>query len=337
MPRAARLTTALLLAAVLITITPASAQDAATTAEPAASLPAVSFKEAVRPGDRFLFVGDQITQQMFYTRAVATGLIALEPTHGLRFFNGGKTDATAASAVEWIDDLMVLTKPTVVFVMLGLNDGRAEGTDAEQFGEDLSELLDYIRGYKQVRDVYVVSPPAVASGLEDPMNIRGYNVTLHRLARAAKKTAEQKDVRYVDLYDPMIRLYLGAMRVEGPSVALGSELPGEQAHMVIASVLLKALGVTPALLERAGWSPLRPLEMRRVRDTLVIDVEPPTLEEAQASRAIYLSIMRHDEKFFRAWRLAPRKTTSRGRQAIMADADQVWASIAAAASETYGK
>ena len=135
----------------------------------------------------------------------------------------------------------------------------------------------------------------------------------------------------------MIRLYLGAMRVEGPSVALGSELPGEQAHMVVASVLLKALGVTPELLERAGWSPLRPLDMRRVRDTLVIDVEPPSLEEAQASRAIYLSIMRHDEKFFRAWRLAPRKTTTRGREALMADATQVWASVAAAASETYEK
>jgi len=313
-----------------------------TRAEPAGQTPAtapghaaVSFDEMVQPGDRVLFVGDQITQQMFYTRAVATALIAMEPTHGLRFFNGGKADATAGSAVDWIDDLMVLTEPTVVFVMLGLNDGRAPGVDAKQFGDNLSTLLDHIRGYKQVREVLIVSPPAVASGLEDPMNIRGYNVTLHQLAMAAKQVAADKDMRYVDLYDPMIRLYLGAMRVEGPSVALGSELPGEEAHMVIASVLLKSLGVTPERLEPIGWSPLRPLGMRRIRDTLVIDVQPPTLEQAQASRAIYLAIMRHDEKIFRAWRLAPRKSMTRGQTALMAEADQIWSSIAAAALETY--
>jgi len=323
------------------------AHEAAQSPEPTPAPPPPPFDQIIQPGDRVLFVGDQITQQMYYTRAVAAGLLAIEPTHGLRFFNGGKNDATAGDAVQWIDELMVLTRPTVVFVMFGLNDGRAqvqgagegegEGDAAEQYQKNLSLLLDYIQGYKQVREVFVVSPPAVASGLEDPMNIRGYNVTLHRLAVAAQQTAKEKQARYVDMYDPLIRLYLGAMRVEGPAVALGSELPGEPAHMVIASVLLRACGVTPELLEPAGWSPLRPLEMRRVRDTLAIDVEPPTLEQAQASRAIYLAITRHDEKFFRAWRIAPRKSTSRGRATLMSEADQVWASIAAAAAETYGK
>ena len=93
-------------------------------------------RRLIQPDDRVLFVGDEITQQMFYGRAVASAVLAVTPEADMRFFNGGRDGATAASAAEWIGPLMELCNPTVVFMCFGLNDGKLRDT-----GEPVSKTF----------------------------------------------------------------------------------------------------------------------------------------------------------------------------------------------------
>ena len=50
----------------------------------------LALDQVVQQGDRVLFVGDEMTQQMLHTRALASALMGMYPDYDLRFFNGGK-------------------------------------------------------------------------------------------------------------------------------------------------------------------------------------------------------------------------------------------------------
>ena len=55
-------------------------------------------ERVIHPGDRILFIGDELTQQRLYTRATAAALLVIMPDADLRFFNGGYSDTTTETA-----------------------------------------------------------------------------------------------------------------------------------------------------------------------------------------------------------------------------------------------
>ena len=67
---------------------------------------------------------------MFFTSEFAAAVTAVKPDANLRFFNGGNEGSTAGHALDWIDALMDLVQPTIVFVCFGLNESEAETSDS---------------------------------------------------------------------------------------------------------------------------------------------------------------------------------------------------------------
>ena len=303
------------------------------------------FRETVRPGDRILFVGDELTQQMFYTRAVAAALIAMMPEADLRFFNGGKEGATAASAKDWIDDLLVLTRPTLVFVCVGLNDVTDSGPVDKMMADykySLADLIDRIK--PSVERLVVISTPAVDSGEVDFASDTPVNGRLRQLAEAAKSVAEDLDVGFVDVFVPMRRVYIAAARLTAnhpvgfERLTINGRLPNEQGHVVLASTVLYGIGVLSADLDPVGWSPVIPQKMRLIRGALGLALTPPSLDAAQRSRALYQSMISFDERFFRIWRLAPRGQATRSPHQV-AEVESAWIQVsqASAAYEARSK
>jgi len=260
--------------------------------------------QPLEPGDRVLFLGDDLTQQMFYSRAAATCLMALQPAAGLRFFNGGRDGATAGDAVTWSVPLLERVRPTVVVVCFGLND--AVTREADAFELELSNLVATVRQCETVRDVIVMSPPALP------------RVTGEKLAdftAICRRVARTEQARYVDLHTPTARLYRDADRDRLKELTLGDRLPGEPAHVVIASHLLAAMGVTGEAATGVHWSPLTPVQMGKVRPDLAWrDTAPPALADAAASRRLYVLLTVCDELFFRLWRLETGEQAALQRQ-----------------------
>lgn len=328
---------AMTLALILLTAavaSPAGAEPGSTKAGVSApSTPSTgeALPGILRPGDRLLFVGDEITQQMFYTRAIGAALLPLMPKADLRIYNGGYEGATAQSALLWIDDLLDLAKPTVVFVMFGLNDGKEQPPDPtilNDFRHHLAALTRRIKGREGVRCVILLGPPSVQRSISDDPEGTGYNRTLRELGKVAQSVAQEQSVAFGDLFPHTLTVNREATRL-GETMCLGGRLPTEPAHVVIASVILSGIGVTGEQLNGIGWSPLMPRRMVQIRNALGLATQPASLEQSQASHQIYESLMAFDEAFFRAWRLCgPGKPPSApDRSAVMALAEQAWGQV----------
>ncbi len=294
----------------------------------------LAFDQIIQPGDRILFVGDQLTQYRFYTRAVASALLRIMPDADLRFFNGGYAGATAASTIDWIYDLIELTRPTVIFVCLGLNDVMnfpGPQTSAKQYRQDLNNLIGQIQPH--ARQLVIISAPAVDTGIHN-LTVDRENTKLHKMAIASQQIAQHHQVGFVDSFIPMRLAHLSANRKgqDHGDLSINQRLLNEMGHVVLASTILYGIGVTAEQLGPAGWSPLLPRDMRHVRGILGLRIGVPNLPTATRSRDLYLSIIRFDEIFFEAWRLAPRMTVGPTRTELIAKSEGVWDRVRALTS-----
>ena len=288
-----------------------------------------SRKQIIHANDRVLFVGDDMTQQMFYTRAVATAFMSLWPDGRMRFYNGGRDAATVSTAASDLPDLLELTQPTLVLVCLGLNDARTTTSHDSQSQIDryrigLMNLVEAIKAYPSVTQVVLVGPPAGQVGLNAPLDATGYNQRLEQLSIITAEIAKLHNTSYIDLYRHTKNIYQAANQIGGNPLTHAGWLPTEDTHVVIASLILRGLGVTGKHLERIGWSPLRPVDMRRIRQVLALDIPSPPLGVAHLSRDLYESLRSCDERFFRYWRLAHRRTDPISRSAQLASIEDAW-------------
>lgn len=308
---------------------------------PVAKLPVMDFQKTILAGDHIVFLGDDMTQQMFYTRDIATALLSLRPNDNLRIFNAGKAEATAHSAAAWAGDVLKLTKANVVFVNFGLNDvflkvdkEDANATNAiDAYKKNLAQLVDVIRETKSVRQIILVGPPAVQSGLTPELAKDSYNAQLIYLGEKAEAVAKEKGTGYIDLFTHTSAVYLGQMQVGGDPLTLGGKLPSEEGHVVIASVILRGIGITGKELDGVGFCPLLPGRMGRIRPALAVETTIPNLNAASASRGIYLTLTRYDEAFFKQWRLAGRNRLSWTPEEAAAQVELTWGNVLQQAQE----
>lgn len=289
--------------------------------------------------DRVLFVGDQMTQQMFYDRAIATALLSLLPDRSLRFYNGGHDGATAASAVQWIDELMELAKPQVVIVCFGLSDAlEPTQRDVEKgFGQGLSDLLDRVHGYAGVRRVILIGPMAVQPGINPRLDALGVNDTLTRLAKVAQEQARQHRTIWIDLTPVSLEIMQAASQIDGDPLSFINGQPTEIGHALMAGMVLGGLGATPQDMAKIGWAPLPSRAMARIRTALSVTTPVPSFEQAQRCRDLYTMLLEHEQLFFRAWRIAGKMPSAGSRETALAMADQAWSRIDKHVRQVFGE
>jgi len=79
-------------------------------------------------GDRVVFYGDSITEQAYYTTFVESYVLTRYPRFNVAFVNSGvggdRVSGGAAGPIEKrLDRDVIGQKPTVLTIMLGMNDG----------------------------------------------------------------------------------------------------------------------------------------------------------------------------------------------------------------------
>ena len=191
------------------------------------------------------------------------------PDADLRFFNGGRDEATAASTLQWIDPLLALCEPSVVFICLGLNDGHLrDPTINPRFA--LQEEPDRVGQADPKQRHRPASRHPRPTG--DPSPVKRTTQPPPATTKPSKtspikpgKHATELGIGFIDLFEHTKAAYLSSNEVGGEPLTHNGKLPTESGHVIIASVVLRGIGVSSQQLEPLGWSPLRPIQMRRIR------------------------------------------------------------------------
>ena len=224
-------------------------------ASPAAP-PDTSTSFALRDGDRVVFYGDSITQDGAYGRFVEEYVRTRFPRWDVRFYNAGVGGDTVRGGWAGPVDVrlerdVIALKPTVVTIMLGMNDGGYKPFDPQTlaaFGDGYRALVAKLRqALPGVRLTFIRSSP-FDDVARPPQFAPGYDDALRRLGCYVTTLGEKEKATVVSFRDPM-NAGIAAVVKDDPGLARqvvpDRVHPGPAGHMVMGATLLRAWNAPP--------------------------------------------------------------------------------------------
>ncbi|MGH9682979.1 MAG: SGNH/GDSL hydrolase family protein [Candidatus Acidiferrales bacterium] len=205
----------------------------------------------LQDGDRVVFYGDSITEQQLYTADVEEYALTRFPARKIAFWNGGvggdRVSGGWAGPIDLrLHDDVFAFHPTVVTVMLGMNDGMVRPYNQQIFES-------FSRGYRYLVDQIIANNPKIRLTLiqsspyddvtREPDFSGGYNSVLLKYGEFVGELAREKHALVVDFNHPVVDV-LTRTKSSDPALStlfmLDRVHPGEAIHWIMAETLLKA-------------------------------------------------------------------------------------------------
>jgi lysophospholipase L1-like esterase len=242
----------------------------------------------LRAGDRVVFYGDSITDQRLYTSFVETFVLTRFPQLDVRFVHSGwggdrVTGGQGGRVDVRLQRDVIAHHPTVVTVMLGMNDGRYRPFEQpiyDRFIEGYDRLIQALRAELPQARLTVIQPSPYDDVTRPPFEGGSYNQVLLRFGAFIKKVAEREHLTFADFNGDLVSV-LQKLEAEDPKVALkvipDRVHPTDAGHLVMAQSLLKAWGA-PATVTA--------VELDGARGRLVAATNTQVSEIARAEGAV---------------------------------------------------
>jgi len=212
----------------------------------------------LHPNDTVVFYGDSITDQRLYTTYVETFVVTRYPKLPVRFVHSGwGGDRVTGGGGGPIDDRLkrdVLTyKPTVMTIMLGMNDGRYRAFDDETFrvftdGYEhiVKSMKDAVPGLR----ITLIDPSPYDDVTRAPLFPGGYNAVLLKYGDYLRTLAERNHLDFADLNTRLVKTLERANVVDpanAQKIVPDRVHPNRSGHLMMAASLLEAWGVSPVI------------------------------------------------------------------------------------------
>jgi lysophospholipase L1-like esterase len=236
----------------------------------AAEAPAFWLKD----GDTVVFYGDSITEQTLYNQWVELYTVTRFPKMRVHFYGAGVGgDRVTGGSGGTIDERLARDvfphKPSVITVMLGMNDGsyRANADDVEAtYSKGFEHLLQSVQEHAPGARITLLGPSPFDDVTRPARFPGGYNAVMQHYAELDARLAETFHASFINLNPPVVALLTRAQAFD-PQVAqliLPDRVhPEVIAHWVMAESLLKGWNA-PALVS-----------------SVTIDAHAATLTDAQ--------------------------------------------------------
>lgn len=205
----------------------------------------------LKEGDRVVFYGDSITDQRLYSLYTEVFVRTRFPKLNVSFVHSGwGGDTVGGGGGGKIDERLtrdvLAYRPTVVTVMLGMNDAGYRAFDQGRFDT-------YSKGYLHIVDRLKREAPGVRMTLIQPSPYDdvtrppsfpgGYNGTLLRYSEFVGDVAKRNGATVADLNTPVVDMLKKADAKNHDLAAkiIGDRIhPGDAGHLTMAEALLKA-------------------------------------------------------------------------------------------------
>jgi lysophospholipase L1-like esterase len=205
----------------------------------------------LKDGDRVVFYGDSITEQRLYTTFAETYVLTRFPRLRVSFVHSGWGGDRVTGGGGGPVDLrlkrdVISYKPTVMTIMLGMNDGGYRPWDDALF-------KTYSTGYEQIIDsvkkalpgirITVIQPSPYDDVTRPPKFEGGYNAVLVRYGQFVKELGERDGLTVADLNAPVVAML---ERAKAADPELAQEIipdrvhPAASGHVIMGEALLEA-------------------------------------------------------------------------------------------------
>jgi len=206
---------------------------------------------ALKQGDRVVFYGDSITDQRLYTTFAETYVVTRFPKLDVSFVHSGwGGDRVTGGGGGSIDTRLrrdvFAYKPTVMTIMLGMNDGSYKAFDEKIFDT-------YAKGYQRIIDsvkkelpgirITVIQPSPYDDVTQPAKFEGGYNAVLVRYSEFVKELAGKEKLGVADLNAPVVAALEKAKAADADlskKIIPDRVHPGVSGHLLMAAELLKS-------------------------------------------------------------------------------------------------
>jgi predicted GH43/DUF377 family glycosyl hydrolase/lysophospholipase L1-like esterase len=212
----------------------------------------------LKNNDTVVFYGDSITEQNYYNQFVELYTATRFPAMRVHFYGAGVGgDRVTGGGGGPIDERLARDvfslKPTVVAVMLGMNDGSYRPTTEEienTYTKGYEHLLESIREHAPQARLTLLGPSPFDDVTRPETFPSGYNSVMEHFADLDKEMAKKFDGTFINLNPPVVAA-IEKEQAQNPLVAkllLPDRVhPDPLAHWVMAEALLKGWNA-PALV-----------------------------------------------------------------------------------------
>ncbi len=205
----------------------------------------------LKDGDTVVFYGDSITERRLYSSFVEAYALTRFPKLNVRFVHSGWAGDTVAggeggSLQARLQRDVIPYKPTVVTVLLGMNDGHYRALNEPTYRDFTTGYEKLVRTLKdalpQVRLV-LLEPSPYDDITRPPRFPGGYNAVLLRFGQFISVLGQREKAMVVDLNSPIVGCLMAVNRKD-PSAARDfipdRVHPGPAASLIMAEALLKS-------------------------------------------------------------------------------------------------
>ncbi len=212
----------------------------------------------LHPNDTVVFYGDSITDQRLYTTYVETFILTRYPKLPVRFVHSGwGGDRVTGGGGGPIDDRLkrdvVTYKPTVMTIMLGMNDGRYKAFDDEVFRVYSDGYEHIVKSMKDATPnvrITLINPSPYDDVTRAPLFDGGYNAVLLKYGEYLRALAERNHLDYADLNTRLVKTLDRANTADpanAQKIVPDRVHPHRSGHLMMAASLLEAWGATPTV------------------------------------------------------------------------------------------
>jgi lysophospholipase L1-like esterase len=206
---------------------------------------------SLKNNDTVVFYGDSITDQRLYTTFTETYVLTRFPALHVKFVHSGwGGDRVSGGGGGGIDLRLrrdvIAYRPTVMTVMLGMNDGRSRAYDQAIFQEYASGYEKIIHDTKAALPdlrITVIEPSPFDDVTREPTFEGGYNAVLIRYSQYVKDLANREHLNAADLNGPVVAML---QKARAQNATLSQKIipdrvhPGPGGHLIMAEALLKS-------------------------------------------------------------------------------------------------
>jgi lysophospholipase L1-like esterase len=209
----------------------------------------------IKKGDRLAICGDSITEQKMYSRIIETYLTVCAPQFEVTVRQYGWGGETAQGFLNRMEQDCLRFDPTLATLCYGMNDAKYRPFDATNGRWYENHYRAIVRKFKEADTRVVVGSPGcigkfVAFNKEKAGSLEHQNINLCALRDIAMEIAISEEVRFADVFWPMLQAQLTAPAKHGATDEQPYHVAGRDGvhpdwagHVVMAYAFLRAMGL----------------------------------------------------------------------------------------------